>query len=121
MEPGAFGRIPFVVVAIVVAVIAFGLVALGLALRLGLYSLGLLAVPLAIVAVYMVQYSRRPYEPRFGGGAPDPSLEEQFDDPVEEADRIDREGTAPGSDAEGATTEAEPATELGTPPSSGPP
>lgn len=91
MEPGAFGRLPFAVVAVAVGAIALGVVALGFELKLGVYSLVLLAVPFAVATVYLSQYSRQPYETPHPVGASGESSEEPFDDPVEEADRIAQE------------------------------
>lgn len=77
-------------IAVAVGVMAFGFVALGYELKLGIYSLALLAIPLVVAMVYLSQYSRRPYEPWAGSSSSDPdvAVDEPFDDPVEEADLI---------------------------------
>jgi hypothetical protein len=108
VESGAFGRVPFVVIAVAVGVMAFGFVALGYELKLGIYSLALLAIPLVVAMAYLSQYSRRPYEPWVapGSGETDDPSDEPFDDPVEEADRIS--GGPTRSDGAATTADLEP-------------
>jgi len=59
--------------------------------NLGLYTLFLLAVPLALAVAYLSWYRTLPYQPRLPQPAPAPVSgdEEPFEDPVEEADRWD--------------------------------
>lgn len=95
------GRIPFLVVTAVLGVVAFGLVVLGLELKLGVYSLALLAVPVGVAIFYTARYARDHSEDSGEEG-------EQFDDPVEEADRISSEPAAPANEP--------PTPELETPP-----
>ncbi|MGA9840183.1 MAG: hypothetical protein WBF81_07280 [Thermoplasmata archaeon] len=97
----AFGRVPLPAVAAALALISFGIVALGIYLHLGMYWPVLLVLPLAIAAVYISQYSRRPFEPSPPRTTGEPATDEPFDDPVEEADRIEAaapEGTTPPTD-----------------------
>ena len=95
------------VVAVALGALAVGLVELGRVWSLGEDSLLLLVVPIALAGIYISWYRALPYEPR-GRPSTDTSLEasavgrdEPFEDPVEEADRLDHEGgrIAPGTEA----------------------
>jgi len=103
---GVLLSFPFVAVAL--GALAVGLIELGRYWGLGLLSLVFLAAPLALAVVYIGWYRQLPYEPR---GVPagarttsllGPTVDEPFEDPVEEADRFDRAtktGAAPGEAA----------------------
>jgi len=85
------------------AALALGLIELGRYWGFGLSSLYLLVIPVALAIVYILWYRTLPYVPH---PAPErsrpasltaPAGEEPFEDPVEEADRIDQgrtEGTS---------------------------
>lgn len=94
MASTGFGELPFVAVTGAVAALSLGVVALGLFLHLGVWSLVLLVIPGAIVAVYIGQYAKlHPSEP-VASGADLTGPDEPFDDPVEEADRMEIEERA---------------------------
>jgi hypothetical protein len=121
VDSDAVGQIPFVVIAASLGIVALGMVALGWFLKLGIYSLGLLVVPLVIGWFYISKYSERPYEPRVpprSATAAPPSTE-PFDDPVEEADRIGpvpaEAGPAPTADSAEPTAEPPPSESLDDP------
>jgi len=93
------------VVAVMLGALTVGLVELGRVSSLGEYSLLLLVIPIALAVIYISWYSALPYEPR-GRPTTVPSLpasavggDEPFEDPVEEADRLDQEGGAPAPEA----------------------
>jgi len=87
------------VVTVALGVLAGGLIELGRYWGLGLSSLGFLVVPLVLAVVYILWYRTLPYIPRgVPAGTRSPSLsgtgvDEPFEDPVEEADRLDRGST----------------------------
>jgi len=95
----------FPVVAVALGALAVGLIELGRYWGLGLLSLVLLAAPVALAVVYVGWYRQLPYEPRGvpPGARPTsllgPTTDEPFEDPVEEADRLDqatKTGATPG-------------------------
>ena len=59
--------------------------------KLGISTLYLLAIPIVLAVAYLAWYRTLPYHPpeprRFAGGLP--GAAEPFDDPVEEADRLE--------------------------------
>ncbi|MGD1099753.1 MAG: hypothetical protein ABR888_05365 [Thermoplasmata archaeon] len=77
--------------------------------KLGISTLYFLAIPLALAVAYLAWYRTLPYEPKpspAGAGpvpAPTPDDDEPFEDPVEEADRLDEE-----EEEEGRTPEEPP-------------
>lgn len=93
----AFGEYPFWLVATIVGALTLGLIFVGVELKWGAYSYVLVVIPIGVAAAYLVSYARvmpptpvpspvpRPSSTAGGGDAPQ---EEEFDDPVEEADRI---------------------------------
>jgi hypothetical protein len=92
------------VVTALLAALALGLVFLGRYLGLGVYSLALIAIPLALAVAYLAWYRTLPYEPTTGPAASPlgPGTEEPFEDPVEEADRLSRTpGETPAADEPG--------------------
>jgi hypothetical protein len=110
---GVLLRVPLPVMTVIIAGLALGVEVLGLVAGLGRWSLALLAIPGVLAAAYLLEYRTLPYEPwhpapRRAASAPAASLtpgteEEEFVDPVEEADRLDRAGapdaTADSTDA----------------------
>lgn len=93
-------------------VLTLALMLLGRYFDLGTNTFLLLAIPIALAIMYLARYSTLPHTPerrraRPRPVAPPPEEEEPFDDPVEEADRID-------SEPPGAETLAEPAKDLET-------
>ena len=89
------------VVAVALGALTAGLVELGRYLRLGELTLALLAIPIALALAYLAWYRTLPYEPPAAPSGPGSSRalgissEEPFEDPVEEADRFDREAAPP--------------------------
>ena len=113
MTENGFSVLSLPVVAALLAVLALALLFLGRLWGLGIDSLFLLAVPVALAIAYLAWYRTLPYEPRPAARAPAavglPVDNEPFEDPVEEADELDRaavHGGATSNDDEG----AEPAT-----------
>ena len=97
---------------VVLAVLTFGVVLLGRYLGLGLDSFFLLAVPVAVAVAYLAWYRTLPLEsPRARAWTED---DEPFEDPVEEADRLEEESVPAGPDE--ATAPAESDEEPATPP-----
>ncbi|HTT45970.1 MAG TPA: hypothetical protein VMH38_08190 [Thermoplasmata archaeon] len=94
------------VVAVLLGALSLCLVYLGRSWGFGLYTLLLLIVPIALAVGYLAWYRTLPYEPsqRRMTPAPHPAAapEEPFEDPVEEADRLDQ-----GKGAEGTEVPAE--------------
>lgn len=96
MASGFLTRLPFSIMVAVIAAVALGAEFLGIELKLGIWSLVLLLVPAVLAAVYLSEYLKLPYDPpparsRPAASATTTSLEdEEFVDPVEEADRLDR-------------------------------
>lgn len=79
------------VVMVLLVVLTVGLIVFGWFLRWGLASLYLLAIPLVLAVVYLAWYRTLPYHPpetRASAGVIPPDTE-PFEDPVEEADRLD--------------------------------
>jgi hypothetical protein len=87
-------RVPLPVMATIIAGLALLVEVLGIEARLGVWSLALLAIPGALAVVYLLEYRTLPYEPWHPRPAPTPATpspeddEEEFVDPVEEADRL---------------------------------
>jgi len=86
------------VVAVALGALAVGLVELGRFWGLGGDALLLLVIPIVLAVTYISWYRALPYEPR---GRPSAATswpasatvtDEPFEDPVEEADRLDQEG-----------------------------
>ena len=84
------------VVAVALGALAVGLVELGRYWNFGLASLSLIAIPLVLAIAYSLWYRTLPYKTR---GPPSSSsaptamgsgTEEPFEDPVEEADRLEQ-------------------------------
>jgi len=100
-----FSFLALPVVAVMIGALTIGLVLLGRYLNLGIYTLLLLGVPIALAVAYLVWYSKLPYEPLrarvpVASSLAAPGPDEPFEDPVEEADRLDAETKAgPDSDA----------------------
>ncbi|HXW67204.1 MAG TPA: hypothetical protein VEL82_04955 [Thermoplasmata archaeon] len=98
MAASGLARVPFWLMALVLAAIAVGVVVVGLLVGLHLYALALLVIPGALAATYMVAYARLPYVPpvrapsraAVTSSGPIELDGEEFEDPVEEADRLDR-------------------------------
>jgi hypothetical protein len=86
------------VVAVLIGALTLGLVLLGRYWNLGVVTLFLLVVPIALAVAYLWWYSKLPYEPLRPTAAPSrtpappPMVDEPFEDPVEEADRYARTG-----------------------------
>jgi hypothetical protein len=99
MSSGTIARIPFVAVAAALAAGALGIVVLGIYLKLGVYSLALLSVPVVIGLLYLSRYSGPGDVPPPSGPAPEDAAAEPFDDPVEEADRIDAGSAVPENES----------------------
>ena len=84
------------VVAVLLGALTLGLVYLGRYWGLGVATLFLLAVPIVLAALYLWYYSTLPYAPRSAAPtrAPSPvpagAADETFEDPVVEADELDR-------------------------------
>jgi hypothetical protein len=84
------------------AVLTLGLILIGKYLGLGVDSFFLLAIPFVLAIVYLDRYRRLPYggpraRPQGLAAELSSSDEETFEDPVEEADRIDSGVESPGS------------------------
>jgi len=77
------------VVAALLAVLALGLIVLGRYLGLGVDTFFLLAVPILLAVAYLAWYRTLPYEPLRPAPPPAVAGDEPFEDPVEEADRIE--------------------------------
>ena len=105
------------VVAVALGALAVGLVELGRYWSLGLVSLAFLVVPLALAIVYIRWYHRLPYTPpgtpaRAPSTSPlSPGAEEPFEDPVEEADRLDQDSKMGPPPEEPAIVEDDPPTD----------
>ncbi len=99
VDPSAKGRpsslLSYPVVMVLLVALTLGLVLLGRWYwGLGLYTLYLLAIPLALAVADLAWYRTLPFErPQppltATGSAPGDDDEEPFEDPVEEADRLD--------------------------------
>lgn len=94
MTDGFLARVPFPIMVVVIAIVALAVEFAGFEAKLGAWSLVLLVIPGALAAVYFTAYVRLPYEPppaRSRPVAAPPTLEdEEFVDPVEEADRLEQ-------------------------------
>jgi len=81
------------VVVTLIGVLTLGLILLGRYWNLGITTLFLLVIPIALAVAYLSWYSKLPYEPLrlrprpAPAPSPPPVVEEPFEDPVEEADR----------------------------------
>ena len=104
------------VAAVLLGALSLGLVYLGRSWGFGLYTLLLLIVPIALAVGYLAWYRTLPYEPSQRRVAPAPrptaTPEEPFEDPVEEADRLDQGKEAEGTEAPAGDADVPP----GTPP-----
>jgi hypothetical protein len=106
---GVLVRLPLPLMTIVVAILALVVELLGLAAGLGRWSLALLVIPGALSAAYLLEYRTLPYEPwrppvrptPAPVPTPAPEPDEEFVDPVEEADRLEQQ-KAPEPPPEGA-------------------
>ena len=118
MSAGRFSLFSFPVVTGLLAALALGLVLLGFYWGLGRTAIFLLAVPIALAVVYLAWYSRLPYVPPHptpgSGSSPDDA--EPFEDPVEEADRLDATKEEPDDSEDIEPESLEPATEPPVPP-----
>jgi hypothetical protein len=89
------------VVTVALGALAIALIELGRYWGLGLDSLFLLAVPIALALIYLAWYRTLPYAPRAAPAGTGPASlagaadSEPFEDPVEEADELDRAGGGP--------------------------
>jgi len=111
MARGVLVRVPVVMMAAIVGGVVVLVEALGIVAGLGLWSLGLLVIPGALAVAYVLEYRTLPEpEPEPPVPAPGPAGplspgdEEEFVDPVEEADRLSQRPATP--DAEGAVPSA---------------
>lgn len=106
MTGRSFSLLSLPVFAALLAVLTLGLILLGAYLGLGTYSFFLLAVPVVLAVGYLAWYRTLPYEgpvarPEAVGTEPSPEEEEEpFEDPVEEADRIESGAESPVGAAE---------------------
>jgi hypothetical protein len=89
MTKGTFWVLSLPVVTALLAALTLGLVLLGRFFGLGTTTFFLLAVPFALAIAYLAWYRTLPYEPAHPVPAAEEEDEESFEDPVEEADRID--------------------------------
>ncbi len=95
MVDGVLVRLGLPVMSVILAGLSLGVVVLGVAAGLGGWSLALLVIPGALGAVFLLEYRQLPYEPWHPGPRAAPAVpaaggeEEEFVDPVEEADRLD--------------------------------
>jgi hypothetical protein len=116
---GFLARVPFPIMVVVIAIVALAVEFAGFEAKLGAWSLVLLVIPGALAAVYFTAYVRLPYEPppaRSRPVAPPPTLEdEEFVDPVEEADRLEQGSRVAEGDA-GAPSSREPPSGASSPP-----
>jgi hypothetical protein len=102
---GMLVRIPLPIMTVIIAGLALGVEVLGLVAGYGQWSLALLAIPGVLAAAYLLEYRTLPYEPWHPAPRrpqPAPTLapapgadEEEFVDPVEEADRLDSAAAPP--------------------------
>jgi hypothetical protein len=118
LEAGRIAHVPFPLMAVLVAGLALVVEVVGFELRLGLWSIALLAIPLALIVVYLAEYRKLPYVAPLPAAAVPiapavvesaPADEADFVDPVEEADRLESGGSGPAADAEGSPAPGEPA------------
>ncbi|HYB79103.1 MAG TPA: hypothetical protein VEG66_05010 [Thermoplasmata archaeon] len=111
------------VVAVALAALAVGFVELGRYWHLGEDALFLIVIPVALAVIYVSWYRTLPYEPRRSPSVTPTSLvpgattDEPFEDPVEEADRLDQEVANPPPESEAPTIVEDDAVEE---PSAGP-
>jgi hypothetical protein len=113
---GVLVRVPLPVMSVIIAGLALGVEVLGLQAGLGAWSLALLAIPGVLAVGYLLEYRKLPYEPwhpspRVAPAATAPVEDrEEFIDPVEEADRLDRaaDPDAPAPRAEAVASPAPP-------------
>lgn len=102
-RPRALLGLPYVL--LVLAAVTVAGIYLGLRFGLGLFSLATLAIPVAGAILYLPAYRRLPARPapptpEKGPTASETTAEaEPFVDPVEEADRLDREAAVRAEDA----------------------
>lgn len=84
------------VVAVVVGGLTLALVLLDRYAGLGPWGFALLAIPIALAAGYLAWYRTLPYEPARPGPSEAPAVptDEPFEDPVEEADELERASAA---------------------------
>jgi hypothetical protein len=95
---GILVRIPLPVMATILAGLALGVEVLGYEARFGAWSLVLLALPAALAVAFLLEYRTLPHDagPRRTKPTPAPAPEppeEEFIDPVEEADRLEHAAT----------------------------
>ncbi len=98
MADGILIRIPLPVMAVLIAILALGVIVLGLIAGLGARSLWLLFIPGLLAVAFLLEYRKLPYVP-WGSRPASPAAadlpDEEFIDPVEEADRIAQQPAAP--------------------------
>lgn len=99
----SFSLLSLPVVAVLLAVLTLVLVVVGKYWNLGLTTFALLAIPVVLAVVYLAWYRTLPYEPVHllpSPVSPSPDADrEPFEDPVEEADRLERDASE-GEDEE---------------------
>ncbi|HYB77488.1 MAG TPA: hypothetical protein VEE83_02245 [Thermoplasmata archaeon] len=97
MTERSFSILSFPVVAVLLAVLVLALLFLGKAWGLGTMTFYLLAIPVALAIAYLAWYRTLPYEPYTPRTVPPAARaarvvdDEPFEDPVEEADELERE------------------------------
>jgi hypothetical protein len=110
MTDRSFSWLAYPIVLILLAALTFALILLGSAWGLGDRALYLLAIPIALAIAYLAWYRTLPYTPPAAPAPPTgPVLEEPFEDPVEEADRlgaVEDETKVPEASTEGGGTDA---------------
>jgi len=118
MTDRSFSLLSLPVVACLLAVLTLGLVLVGRSYGLGTTTFALLAIPVVLALAYLAWYRTLPYQrPRPRPRAvPPPEDDEPFEDPVEEADRME----AGSDDLESDGEPAEPPEDAGEEPAAPP-
>jgi len=93
LEEPRFPYVPLLAFACLLAALTFGLVITGKDLGFGVYTFALLAIPVALAVGFLAWYRHVLItHPTTGlGAAFAPTDDEPFEDPVEEADRLESE------------------------------
>jgi len=112
MTTRPFSLLSFPVVTVLLAGLTLGLLVLGFYWGLGRATIFLLAIPIALAVVYLAWYRTLPYVPPRPVTGDGSSAEdgEPFEDPVEEADRLDtaKDGTEVPEERDDASPETAP-------------